>query len=137
MNHAQWHASTRARGQYWTLLDCPFRHRRLSTRPLLLGSLGLLLACDFAYALRTRASRCPRWTLSYARSGGTQLLPRAVAIAPREIVLTAIPSAPETLRLGHLNNSATETLMTEAMSTGRPSPAMRRSRGRRPSGRDV
>jgi enoyl-CoA hydratase/carnithine racemase len=122
MTDAQWQAQHEIfERQYWTLLDCPMPVIAAVNGHAYAGGLELLLACDFAYAVRTARFALTEVTLGIMPgAGGTQLLPRAVGERrAREIVLTGKPfSAEDAFEWGILNKLCdAETLMTEAMAT--------------------
>ncbi len=122
MTDAQWQAQHEIfERQYWTLLDCPMPVIAAVNGHAYAGGLELLLACDFAYAVKTARFALTEVTLGIMPgAGGTQLLPRAVGERrAREIVLTGKPfSAEDAFEWGVLNKVCdAEALMTEVMVT--------------------
>ncbi|HTZ77888.1 MAG TPA: enoyl-CoA hydratase-related protein [Stellaceae bacterium] len=122
MTDAQWQAQHEIfERQYWTLLDCPMPVIAAINGHAYAGGLEFLLACDFAYAVRTARFALTEVTLGIMPgAGGTQFLPRAVGERrAKEIVLTGKPfSAEQAYEWGVLNRLCeAETLMPEAMET--------------------
>jgi enoyl-CoA hydratase/carnithine racemase len=85
------------------------------------GGLEKVLACDFAYAVKTARFALTEVTLGIMPgAGGTQLLPRAVGERrAKEIILTGKPfGAEEALAWGIVNRLCEpETLMPEVLAT--------------------
>ena len=122
MTDAQWQAQHEIfERQYWTLLDCPMPVIAAINGHAYAGGLEFLLACDFAYAVRTARFALTEVTLGIMPgAGGTQFLPRAVGERrAKEIVLTGKPfSAEQAYEWGVLNRLCEpETLMPEVMET--------------------
>ena len=122
MTDAQWQAQHEIfERQYWTLLDCPMPVIAAINGHAYAGGLEFLLACDFAYAVRTARFALTEVTLGIMPgAGGTQFLPRAVGERrAKEIVLTGKPfSAEQAHEWGVLNRLCDgETLMPEVMET--------------------
>ena len=122
MTDAQWQAQHEIfERQYWTLLDCPMPVIAAINGHAYAGGLEFLLACDFAYAVRTARFALTEVTLGIMPgAGGTQFLPRAVGERrAKEIILTGKPfSAEQAYEWGVLNKLCdAETLMPEAMET--------------------
>ncbi|HUN48705.1 MAG TPA: enoyl-CoA hydratase-related protein [Stellaceae bacterium] len=122
MSDAQWQAQHEIfERQYWTLLDCPMPVIAAINGHAYAGGLEFLLACDFAYAVRTARFALTEVTLGIMPgAGGTQFLPRAVGERrAKEIILTGKPfSAEQAYEWGVLNKLCdAETLMPEAMET--------------------
>ena len=122
MTDAQWQAQHEIfERQYWTLLECPMPVIAAVNGHAYAGGLEFLLACDFAYAVKTARFALTEVTLGIMPgAGGTQLLPRAVGERrAREIILTGKPfSAEDAFEWGILNKLCDpETLMSEAMAT--------------------
>ncbi|HUK08851.1 MAG TPA: enoyl-CoA hydratase-related protein [Stellaceae bacterium] len=122
MTDAQWQAQHEIfERQYWSLLDCPVPVIAAINGHAYAGGLEMLLACDFAYAVKTARFALTEVTLGIMPgAGGTQMLPRIVGERrAKEIILAAKPfSAEDALHWGIVNKLCEgESLMTEAMAT--------------------
>jgi enoyl-CoA hydratase/carnithine racemase len=122
MTDAQWQAQHEIfERQYWSLLDCPIPVIAAVNGPAYAGGLELLLACDFAYAVRTARFALTEVTLGIMPgAGGTQMLPRVVGERrAKEIILAAKPfSAEQALDWGIVNKLCDpESLMEEVLET--------------------
>jgi enoyl-CoA hydratase len=108
---------------YWALMDVPVPVVAAANGPAYAGGLETLLACDFAYAVRTARFALTEVTLGIMPGGGgTQNLPRAVGERrAKEIILTGRPfSAEQAYRWGILNEVYEPAeLMAAAMETAR------------------
>lgn len=122
MTDAQWVAQHEIfERQYWALLDCPMPVIAAVNGPAFAGGLELMLACDFAYAVKTARFALTEVTLGIMPgAGGTQMLPRAVGERrAKEIILTGKPfSAEDALAWGIVNKLCeADQLMPEALAT--------------------
>ncbi|HVM79314.1 MAG TPA: enoyl-CoA hydratase-related protein [Stellaceae bacterium] len=122
MTDAQWVAQHEIfERQYWALLDCPMPVIAAVNGPAFAGGLELMLACDFAYAVKTARFALTEVTLGIMPgAGGTQMLPRAVGERrAKEIILTGKPfSAEDALAWGIVNKLCeAEALLPEALAT--------------------
>jgi len=91
---------------YWALMDCPIPVIAAVNGHAYAGGLEMVLACDFAYAVRTARFALTEVTIGIMPgAGGTQNLPRAVGERrAKEIILTGRPfSAQEALDWGIVN----------------------------------
>jgi enoyl-CoA hydratase len=107
MSDAAWVAQHEIiEAQYQALLACPVPVIAAANGAAFAGGFEMLLACDFAYAVKTARFALTETTLGIMPgAGGTQLLPRAVGERrAKEIILTGRPfGAEEALRWGVLN----------------------------------
>jgi enoyl-CoA hydratase/carnithine racemase len=122
MTKAAWEAQHEIfERQYWALLDCPVPVIAAVNGHAFAGGLEMVLACDFAYAVKGARFALTEVTLGIMPgAGGTQLLPRAVGERrAKEIILTGKPfSAEDALHWGILNRLCEPAnLMAEAMAT--------------------
>ena len=122
MTDAQWVAQHEIfERQYWALLDCPMPVIAAVNGPAFAGGLELMLACDFAYAVKTARFALTEVTLGIMPgAGGTQMLPRTVGERrAKEIILTGKPfSAEDALAWGIVNKLCeADQLMPEALAT--------------------
>jgi len=122
MTQAQWQAQHEIfERSYWALLDCPVPVIAAVNGHAYGGGLETVLACDFAYAVRTARFALTEVTLGIMPgAGGTQLLPRAAGERrAKEIILTGRPfDAAEALEWGVVNRVCEpDRLMTEALET--------------------
>jgi len=122
MTDAQWVAQHEIfERQYWALLDCPMPVIAAVNGPAFAGGLELMLACDFAYAVKTARFALTEVTLGIMPgAGGTQMLPRAVGERrAKEIILTGKPfSAEDALAWGIVNQLCeAEGLLPETLAT--------------------
>jgi enoyl-CoA hydratase len=122
MTDVQWQAQHEIfERQYWALLDCPIPVIAAVNGPAYAGGLELMLACDFAYAVRTARFALTEVTLGIMPgAGGTQMLPRAVGERrAKEIILAGKPfSAEQALDWGIVNKLCDrESLMEEVLET--------------------
>lgn len=78
---------------YWALMDCPIPVIAAVNGHAYAGGLEMVLACDFAYAVRGARFALTEVTLGIMPgAGGTQNLPRAVGERrAKEIILTGRP----------------------------------------------
>lgn len=108
---------------YWALMDVPVPVIAAVNGHAYAGGLETLLACDFAYGVRTARFALTEVTLGIMPGGGgTQNLPRAVGERrAKEIILTGRPfSAEEAHAWGILNRVCEpDELMAVAMETAR------------------
>ncbi len=91
---------------YWTLMDLPVPVIAAANGHAYAGGLETLLACDFAYAVRTARFALTEVTIGIMPGGGgTQNLPRAVGERrAKEIILTGRPfTAEQAYEWGVLN----------------------------------
>jgi len=91
---------------YWALMDCPVPVIAAVNGHAYAGGLEMVLACDFAYAVRTARFTLTEVTIGIMPgAGGTQNLPRAVGERrAKEIILTGRPfSAQEAHDWGVVN----------------------------------
>jgi enoyl-CoA hydratase len=122
MTRAQWQAQHEIfERQYWSLLELPVPVIAAVNGHAYAGGLEKVLACDFAYAVKTARFALTEVTLGIMPgAGGTQLLPRAVGERrAKEIILTGKPfGAEEALAWGIVNRLCEpETLMPEVLAT--------------------
>ncbi len=122
MTQAQWQAQHEIFERcYWALLDCPAPVIAAVNGHAFGGGMEMVLACDFAYAVRTARFALPEVTLGIMPgAGGTQLMPRAAGERrAKEIILTGKPfSAAEAYEWGIVNRLCEpEALMKEALET--------------------
>jgi enoyl-CoA hydratase/carnithine racemase len=122
MTDAQWVAQHEIfERQYWALLDCPMPVIAAVNGPAFAGGLELMLACDFAYAVKTARFALTEVTLGIMPgAGGTQMLPRAVGERrAKEIILTGKPfSAEDALAWGIVNKLCeADQLLPEVLAT--------------------
>jgi enoyl-CoA hydratase len=122
MTDAQWQAQHEIfERQYWSLLDCSVPVIAAVNGHAYAGGLEMMLACDFAYAVKTARFALTEVTLGIMPgAGGTQMLPRIVGERrAKEIILAAKPfSAEDALHWGIVNKLCEgENLLAEAMAT--------------------
>jgi enoyl-CoA hydratase len=120
MTDAQWQAQHEIfERQYWALLDCPIPVIAAVNGHAYAGGLEMMLACDFAYAVKTARFALTEVTLGIMPgAGGTQMLPRIVGERrAKEIILTGKPfSAEDALQWGIVNKLCDgESLMSDVM----------------------
>jgi enoyl-CoA hydratase len=124
MTRAAWQAQHEIfERSYWTLMDLPIPVIAAANGHAYAGGLETLLACDFAYAVRTARFALTEVTIGIMPGGGgTQNLPRAVGERrAKEIILTGRPfTADEAHEWGILNRVCeTGELMPATMETAR------------------
>jgi enoyl-CoA hydratase/carnithine racemase len=107
--------------QYRALLDCPVPVIAAVNGHAFAGGFEMMLACDFAYAVREARFALTEVTLGIMPgAGGTQFLPRAAGERrAKEIILTGRPfGAEEAFAWGIVNRLCdAERLMAEAIET--------------------
>lgn len=108
---------------YWTLMDMALPVVAAANGHAYAGGLETLLACDFAYAVRTARFALTEVTIGIMPGGGgTQNLPRAVGERrAKEIILTGRPFTAEQACAWGILNRVCEPgeLMPAAMETAR------------------
>ncbi|MBI2218447.1 MAG: enoyl-CoA hydratase/isomerase family protein [Candidatus Rokubacteria bacterium] len=108
---------------YWTLMDMPVPIIAAANGHAYAGGLEMLLACDFAYAVRTARFALTEVTIGIMPGGGgTQNLPRAVGERrAKEIILTGRPFTAEQAHEWGILNRVCEPneLMPAVMETAR------------------
>jgi enoyl-CoA hydratase/carnithine racemase len=108
---------------YWTLMDAPVPIVAAVNGHAYAGGLEMLLACDFAYGVRTARFALTEVTIGIMPGGGgTQNLPRAVGERrAKEIILTGRPfTAEQACEWGILNRVCEPgELMAAVMETAR------------------
>lgn len=124
MTRAAWQAQHEIfERSYWTLMDLPVPVIAAVNGHAYAGGLETLLACDFAYAVRTARFALTEVTIGIMPGGGgTQNLPRAVGERrAKEIILTGRPfTADEAQQWGILNRVCEPgELMPATMETAR------------------
>jgi enoyl-CoA hydratase len=124
MTRAAWQAQHEIfERSYWTLMDLPIPVIAAVNGHAYAGGLETLLACDFAYAVRTARFALTEVTIGIMPGGGgTQNLPRAVGERrAKEIILTGRPfTADEAYQWGILNRVCEPgELMPATMETAR------------------
>lgn len=124
MTRAAWQAQHEIfERSYWTLMDLPIPVIAAVNGHAYAGGLETLLACDFAYAVRTARFALTEVTIGIMPGGGgTQNLPRAVGERrAKEIILTGRPfTADEAYQWGILNRVCEPSeLMPATMETAR------------------
>ncbi len=122
MTDAQWMAQHAIiERQYAALLDCPVPVIAAVNGHAFAGGLEMVLACDFAYAVKEARFALTEVTLGIMPgAGGTQTLARAAGERrAKEIILTGKPfGAEDALRWGIVNALCeADTLMPEALAT--------------------
>ncbi|HLI21592.1 MAG TPA: enoyl-CoA hydratase-related protein [Stellaceae bacterium] len=107
LSEAQWMAQhVVIEEQFQALIECPIPVIAAANGHAFAGGLEMLLACDFAYAVKDARFALTEVTLGLMPgAGGTQTLPRSVGERrAKEIILTGKPfAADEALRWGVVN----------------------------------
>ena len=107
LSEAQWMAQhVIIEEQFKALIECPVPVIAAANGHAFAGGLEMLLACDFAYAVKTARFALTEVTLGLMPgAGGTQTLPRTVGERrAKEIILTGKPfEAAEALEWGVVN----------------------------------
>ena len=107
LSEAQWMAQhVIIEEQFKALIECPVPVIAAANGHAFAGGLEMLLACDFAYAVKTARFALTEVTLGLMPgAGGTQTLPRTVGERrAKEIILTGKPfAAAEALEWGVVN----------------------------------
>ena len=122
LSEAQWMAQhVIIEEQFKALIECPVPVVAAANGHAFAGGLEMLLACDFAYAVKSARFALTEVTLGLMPgAGGTQTLPRTVGERrAKEIILTGKPfDAIEALEWGVVNALyAPEALMPAALET--------------------
>ena len=122
LSEAQWMAQhVIIEEQFKALIECPVPVIAAANGHAFAGGLEMLLACDFAYAIKTARFALTEVTLGLMPgAGGTQTLPRTVGERrAKEIILTGKPfEAVEALEWGVVNALyEPEALMPAALET--------------------
>jgi enoyl-CoA hydratase/carnithine racemase len=122
LSEAQWMAQhVIIEEQFKALIECPVPVIAAANGHAFAGGLEMLLACDFAYAVKTARFALTEVTLGLMPgAGGTQTLPRTVGERrAKEIILTGKPfEAAEALEWGVVNALyEAEALMPAALAT--------------------
>jgi len=122
LSEAQWMAQhVIIEEQFKALIECPVPVIAAANGHAFAGGLEMLLACDFAYAVKAARFALTEVTLGLMPgAGGTQTLPRAVGERrAKEIILTGKPfEAAQALEWGVVNALyAPDALMPAALET--------------------